>query len=140
MGAQDYTTICSSAPSEVLALMGLRGREAIVEKNLRTMRSNLTLLDDFFDQHADEFTYYPPQGATVVFPELTVGRSGAWPVSSRGRSGSGSGATVWVGCAFQLSTFLLHRGCSHPSHPVNCRRWSHVDDNHTGTTGRPPPV
>jgi hypothetical protein len=63
--------------------MGLRARQAILERNLRTMRCNLSLLDDFFQEHADDFTYYPPQGATVVFPQLTAGRSGAWRMSPR---------------------------------------------------------
>ena len=31
---KDYTTICAGAPSEILALMGLRERERIIARNL----------------------------------------------------------------------------------------------------------
>jgi aspartate/methionine/tyrosine aminotransferase len=42
---KDYTTICGSAPSEVLALMVLRAREGILERNLALIRSNLAAID-----------------------------------------------------------------------------------------------
>ena len=31
---RDYTTICNSAPSEILALMGLRASEQIISRNM----------------------------------------------------------------------------------------------------------
>ena len=42
---KDYTTICSSAPSEVLALMALRSREQVFQRNLEIIRVNLDVLD-----------------------------------------------------------------------------------------------
>ena len=38
---KDYTTICAGAPSEILALIGLRERERIIARNLRIISGNL---------------------------------------------------------------------------------------------------
>ncbi|MBI5244995.1 MAG: aminotransferase class I/II-fold pyridoxal phosphate-dependent enzyme [Elusimicrobia bacterium] len=67
---KDYTTICNSAPSEVLALIGLRGRERILENHLTRIRRNLALLDSFFSRRADQFRWTRPRAGTVAFPEL----------------------------------------------------------------------
>ena len=53
---KDYTTICSSAPSEILALIGLRAREQVLGRSLRIVADNLALLDAFFRRHADRFS------------------------------------------------------------------------------------
>jgi aspartate/methionine/tyrosine aminotransferase len=45
--AKDYTTICGSAPSEVLAIIGLRARTTILARNLRICRDNLDAIDAF---------------------------------------------------------------------------------------------
>ncbi len=45
---KDYTTICSSAPSEILGIVALRARERIVGRNLDIVRSNLALAGDWF--------------------------------------------------------------------------------------------
>ena len=50
---KDYTTICSSAPSEVLALMGLRARDRIVARHVERIGHNLALLAQFLDRRAD---------------------------------------------------------------------------------------
>ena len=47
-----YTTICSSAPSELLCEIALRHREVLVERNRAIVRRNLPLLDAFFERHA----------------------------------------------------------------------------------------
>ena len=69
---KDYTTICSSAPSEILAVMGLRARAAIITRNLDIIRHNLSLLDSFFDRHADVFEWLRPEAGTVAFPALRL--------------------------------------------------------------------
>ncbi len=69
---KDYTTICSSAPSELLALMALRSREAILTANLDRVERNVRAAGEFFARHADWFTWVPPQAGTVCFPGLAV--------------------------------------------------------------------
>lgn len=44
---KDYTTICSSAPSEFLSELALRHREKLVERNLSIITRNLGVLDEF---------------------------------------------------------------------------------------------
>jgi aspartate/methionine/tyrosine aminotransferase len=67
---KDYTTICSAAPSEILALIGLRAREQVLGRSLRIVADNLSLLDDFFRRRADRFAWVRPRGGSVAFPRL----------------------------------------------------------------------
>ncbi len=67
---KDYTTICSAAPSEVLALIGLRAREQVLGRSLRIVADNLALLDDFFGRRSDRFAWVRPRGGSVGFPRL----------------------------------------------------------------------
>jgi aspartate/methionine/tyrosine aminotransferase len=69
---KDYTTICSSAPSEVLALIGLRARDAVLARSREIAAANLERLDAFFDAWADRFAWVRPRGGSVGFPRLTV--------------------------------------------------------------------
>jgi aspartate/methionine/tyrosine aminotransferase len=67
---KDYTTICSSAPSEVLALIGLRARERVLGRSREIVAANLASLDDFFERHADALTWVRPRGGSTAFPRL----------------------------------------------------------------------
>jgi aspartate/methionine/tyrosine aminotransferase len=69
---KDYTTICSSAPSEILALIGLRARETVLARSREIVASNLDRLDGFFDDWADRFAWVRPRAGSVGFPRLTV--------------------------------------------------------------------
>ena len=72
---KDYTTICSSAPSEVLALIGLRARQTIVAEHRQLIAANLLLLDDFFKRRSDLMTWVRPKAGTIGFPRLREGLS-----------------------------------------------------------------
>jgi len=69
---KDYTTICAAAPSEVLALMGLRAREQVLARSLRIVHDNLELLDDFFHSRSGAFTWVRPRAGSVGFPRLLL--------------------------------------------------------------------
>jgi len=69
-GLKDYTTICSSAPSEFLAELALRHRDVVVERNLQLIRENLVLVDRFFEAHAGRVTWTRPQAGPIAFPHL----------------------------------------------------------------------
>ena len=63
-------TICSSAPSEILALLALRRRDEVVARSRAIVDANLPLLDDFFARWEGVFEWVRPRGATIGFPRL----------------------------------------------------------------------
>ena len=65
---KDYTTICSSAPSEYLAELALRHREEIAGRNLQIIHDNLALLDDFFAEQAEQFRMAAPKSRANRLP------------------------------------------------------------------------
>jgi aspartate/methionine/tyrosine aminotransferase len=69
-GFKDYTTICSSAPSEILALIGLRARGTVLARSRRIIGANLTRLDSLFADHADQLAWVRPRGGSIGFPRL----------------------------------------------------------------------
>ena len=66
---KDYTTICNSAPSEVLALIILEAREHIVAANRAVIAMNRRQVDAFFAAHAERFFWLGPQAGSVAFPQ-----------------------------------------------------------------------
>jgi aspartate/methionine/tyrosine aminotransferase len=67
---KDYTTICGSAPSEVLALVALRARENVLGRSRAIIATNLPVVDDLFGRHPDWFRWVRPRAGSVGFPEL----------------------------------------------------------------------
>jgi aspartate/methionine/tyrosine aminotransferase len=65
---KDYTTICTAAPSEILAIVALRNRKDIVASHNQRVQRNCALLDDFFVRHSRHFTWNRPTGGSVCFP------------------------------------------------------------------------
>jgi aspartate/methionine/tyrosine aminotransferase len=67
---KDYTTICNSAPSEILALIGLRARDRLLERTMAIVRANLRELDRLRAEAADWLEWVPPRAGTMMFPRL----------------------------------------------------------------------
>ena len=67
---KDYTTICNSAPSEFLAEVAMRNRAKLAERNLGIIKDNLAVMDNFFGQHTDLFSWIRPQAGSMAFPRL----------------------------------------------------------------------
>jgi aspartate/methionine/tyrosine aminotransferase len=67
---KDYTTICAGAPSEILAIMALRARAQILERNLAIIRRNLQTAGQFFAGWSSLFEWLPPAAGSVAFPRL----------------------------------------------------------------------
>ena len=67
---KDYTTICGSAPSEILSIIALRSKEKIIDRHLARIKRNLALLDAFFEEFADRFAWVRPAAGTIAFPRL----------------------------------------------------------------------
>ena len=62
-----YLSICNSAPSEQLALIALKNREPILERNRTLVRENLALYDALFKQYPKLFDWQLPDGGCVGF-------------------------------------------------------------------------
>jgi aspartate/methionine/tyrosine aminotransferase len=70
---KDYTTICCSAPSEFLATKALENRQTLINRNVGIIRENLELLDPFFENHQDRFSWVRPRAGSIAFPRLRQG-------------------------------------------------------------------
>ena len=69
---KDYTTICSSAPSEILAIIGLRARGQVLARSRGIVLDNLARLDAFFERWPDAFTWVRPRAGSIGYPRLTA--------------------------------------------------------------------
>jgi aspartate/methionine/tyrosine aminotransferase len=70
MQIKDYTTICSSGPSELLTALALRNRAALIARNLQIVRRNLPMLEAFVARHADTFEWIRPNAGPIGFPRI----------------------------------------------------------------------
>ncbi len=66
---KDYTTICSSAPSEILALIALRAQTHIVQRNLEIVRANIVIAERFCSEFPHLFRWRQPNAGSVAFVE-----------------------------------------------------------------------
>eukprot|EP01126_Amoeba_proteus_P049826 TRINITY_DN5847_c0_g1_i1.p1 TRINITY_DN5847_c0_g1~~TRINITY_DN5847_c0_g1_i1.p1 ORF type:complete len:357 (-),score=31.99 TRINITY_DN5847_c0_g1_i1:431-1501(-) len=64
---KDYTTICGSAPSEILSIAALRNRSEILSRNVALIQTNLDLLDNFFARYHRYFSWNRPKAGSTAF-------------------------------------------------------------------------
>lgn len=62
-----YTTICSSAPSELLSALALRHRHVFADRNRAIVLANLALIDAFLIRHANRLSWVRPTAGTIGF-------------------------------------------------------------------------
>jgi aspartate/methionine/tyrosine aminotransferase len=72
---KDYLSICTSGPSEILALMALRARSQLVQRSRKILLDNLVHLDRFFRDWAGTFAWVRPRAGSVGFPKILRGLS-----------------------------------------------------------------
>lgn len=70
---KDYTTICGSAPGEVLAVMALRAKDVIIKRNLAIIRENIGHAASFFSQHSGKLAWTKPKAGSVAFAQFLGG-------------------------------------------------------------------
>jgi aspartate/methionine/tyrosine aminotransferase len=70
-----YLSICNSAPSEQLAIIVLKNRDTILEKNRALVRANLLKLNQFFAEFPELFYWRAPDGGCVAYPRF-LGKNG----------------------------------------------------------------
>jgi aspartate/methionine/tyrosine aminotransferase len=64
-----YLTICSAGPSEILATIALRSRDAVLRRARGIVDANLAVLDDFFARR-DDFSWVRPRAGTTGLVEI----------------------------------------------------------------------
>ncbi|WP_266158053.1 aminotransferase class I/II-fold pyridoxal phosphate-dependent enzyme [Dyella silvatica] len=62
-----YLSICNAAPSEHLACMALKAREAILQRNRGIVENNIGVLDAFFAEFSELFDWHVPDGGCIGF-------------------------------------------------------------------------
>lgn len=67
-----YTSICNSAPSEILAIMALRVKEQILKRNRDVMLKNLQILDEFMKRNDKSLAWIRPQSGTMAVLKLLL--------------------------------------------------------------------
>jgi len=67
-----YTSICNSAPSEILAIMALRAKDQILKRNRSIMLKNLKVLDEFMERNQKSLSWVRPQSGTMALLKLLL--------------------------------------------------------------------
>jgi aspartate/methionine/tyrosine aminotransferase len=63
-----YTTICSSAPSELLVALALRHADELVGRSRELVLANLPLIEDFVTRRAELLEWVAPTAGPIAFP------------------------------------------------------------------------
>ncbi len=69
LAIKDYTTICNSAPSEILAIIALQNQQKILNRNLEIIQTNLGYAEAFFNELSQFFSWSKPMAGSVAFPQ-----------------------------------------------------------------------
>ena len=67
---KDYTTICASATSEVLAIIALRQKQSIIDRNLKIINKNLSHLEKFAQKYNEIIKYERPSAGSICMPVM----------------------------------------------------------------------
>jgi len=67
-----YTSICNSAPSEILALIALRAKDKILKRNREIMLDNLEILASFMKRYQKVLSWDRPQSGTMGVVKLLL--------------------------------------------------------------------
>jgi aspartate/methionine/tyrosine aminotransferase len=68
--AKDYTTICGSAPSEILALIALRARSKLLARSRAIVRENIDAFARWVDLNPEFRHWTHPRAGSVALAEL----------------------------------------------------------------------
>lgn len=67
LALKDYTTICNSAPSEVLGLIALRAAEKLIARNLTIVRANVAAVENLVARYPQHVRWVAPLGGSIAF-------------------------------------------------------------------------
>lgn len=69
---KDYTTICNSAPSEILALIALRASSRVLARSRAIVADNFECARAFFASLQNHLDWIPPRAGSVAFPAFVA--------------------------------------------------------------------
>lgn len=69
---KDYTTICSGAPSEVLAIIGLKAKDGLIARSMEIILQNRNRAADFFEKFPETLQWFTPKAGSTAFPRLAA--------------------------------------------------------------------
>jgi aspartate/methionine/tyrosine aminotransferase len=110
---KDYTSICCSAPSEVLAFIALRARDRVFGRSRAIIEANLGRLDRFFADWREHLTWVRPRGGSIGFPALRPD----WPIDDFARELLELGVLVVPGSVFEFPGNHFRLGFGRPNLP-----------------------
>lgn len=64
---QYFGTACPSRASELQTMMALRSSDDILERNIKIIHHNLSLLDQFFEDYSDLFEWERPNAGAIAY-------------------------------------------------------------------------
>jgi aspartate/methionine/tyrosine aminotransferase len=74
---KDYTTICAGAVDELLAVIALRSRETILQRNRELIQANM-LVTEAFVERTGLFSFSRPRGGSITLVRLKGGHAAAF--------------------------------------------------------------
>jgi aspartate/methionine/tyrosine aminotransferase len=119
---KDYTTVCASAPAEILSLIALRAGPRLIERGREIILKNLPLGESFFTKHADAFEWAAPKAGPMAFPRLRLPIPVDEFVADLARE---TGVLFLPGTVFDMTDNRLRLGLGRNSLPTALER---VDD------------
>jgi aspartate/methionine/tyrosine aminotransferase len=111
---KDYTTICSSAPSDLLATIALDHQEAILARSRAMIENNLARAQDFAARRPDLLAWRDGQGGSVRFVRLRGGAAHAFAE----RSARGCGVMVVPATMFEAGDEHIRLGLGRRGFPA----------------------
>ncbi|MDD3743736.1 MAG: aminotransferase class I/II-fold pyridoxal phosphate-dependent enzyme [Lentimicrobiaceae bacterium] len=69
---KDYLSICSSAPSEILAMIALNHPDSFIQPNINKIKANIELFSAFIQNHNKLFHFIPPKAGSVAFVKINT--------------------------------------------------------------------
>ena len=107
--ARAYFSVCNSTTGEILSEIAIRKRDVVLGRRRKSPRSNLKMLDQFMNEHADVLGWIPPQGGMTAFPWMVSGEN-ARPFC---QAATERGILLAPGDCFDVTLAFPHRlrGC-----------------------------
>lgn len=122
-----YTSICNSAPSEILAIMVLRAKDLVLKRNRDIVLKNLKILEEFMERNQSTLAWVPPQSGTMVVLKLLLPLSVETFSEELARN---SGILVMPGSVFDLAGNFFRVGFGKKNMPEILEKFENYLQKH----------